>query len=287
VRFRHAPVRSAIYRAAAPEDRHEVHRALAEETDPEADPDRRAWHRAHAAGGLDEAVAADLERSADRAQGRGGVAAAAAFLEHAAELTPDPARRGARALAAAKAKLDAGAPEAAHALLATAELSPLDELQRARSQRLRAQIAFALRRGSDAPPLLLDAAKRLVPLDARLARETYLEVFAAAIFTGRLGSGRGEAETAEAARAAPPAPQPPRAIDLLLDGLATRFGDGYAAAVPPLKRALSAFCKEEAAARTPPAGCGWHAGSHRTCGTTRRGTSWPRARSGSPAMPAR
>ena len=151
VRFRHPLVRSAIYRAAPPSDRREVHRALAEATDPEADPDRRAWHRAHAAAGLDEAVAGELERSADRAQRRGGVAAMAAFLERAAELTPDPARRGARALAAAQAKLDAGAPEAAQALLATAELTPLDELQRARMQRLRAQIAFALRRGSDAP----------------------------------------------------------------------------------------------------------------------------------------
>jgi DNA-binding CsgD family transcriptional regulator len=245
VRFRHPLVRSAIYRAAAPDERQEVHRALAAETDPEADPDRRAWHRAHATTGLDESVAADLERSADRARGRGGVAAAAAFLEHAAELTPDPARRGARALAAAQAKLEAGAPEAAHALLAIGDLSPLDELQRARSQRLQARIAFAVRRGSDAPPLLLDAAERLVGLDPQLARETYLEALAAAMFAGRLGSGRGMAETAVAARAAPRAPQPPRAIDLLLDGLAMRFSEGYAAGVPQLKRALSALSEEE------------------------------------------
>jgi DNA-binding CsgD family transcriptional regulator len=244
VRFRHPLVRAAIYRAAAPDERREVHRALAEETDAEADPDRRAWHRARAAGGLDEAVAADLERSADRARARGGVAAAAAFLEHAAKLTPGPARRGARALAAAQAKLEAGASEAAHALLATAEVSPLDELQRARSQRLRAQIVFALRRGSDAPSLLLDAAECLVPLDARLARETYLEALAAAIFAGRLGSGHGVLETAGAARAAPPAARPPRAMDLLLDGLATRFSDGYSAGVPTLKRALRAFGEE-------------------------------------------
>jgi DNA-binding CsgD family transcriptional regulator len=245
LRFRHPLVRSAIYRSATPEDRQETHRALAEETDPETDPDRRAWHRAHAATGLDEAVAADLERSADRAQGRGGVAAAAAFLEHAAALTPDPARGGARALAAAQAKLEAGAPEPAEGLLETAERSPLDELQCARLQRLRAQIAFALRRGSDAPPLLLDAAKRLVPLDAGLARETYLEALAAAIFAGGLSRGHGVAETAEAARAAPPAPEPQRAIDLLLDGLTARFSEGYAAGVAPLKRALSAFCDED------------------------------------------
>ena len=151
VRFRHPLVRSAVYRAAPVHERQEVHRALAEATDPETDPDRRAWHRAHAAAGLDEAVADELERSADRAQRRGGVAAAAAFLQRAAELTPDPARRGARALAAAQAKLQAGSREAAEELLATAELTPLDELQRARLWRLRAQIAFVFGRGPDAP----------------------------------------------------------------------------------------------------------------------------------------
>jgi DNA-binding CsgD family transcriptional regulator len=241
VRFRHPLVRSAIYRAAAPPDRWEAHRALAEATDPEADPDRRAWHRAHAASGLDEAVAGELERSADRAQGRGGVAAMAAFLERAAELTPDPRHRGARALAAAQAKLDAGAPEAAQALLATAELTPLDELQRARMQRLRAQIAFSLRRGSDAPALLLDAAKRLLPLDPGLARETCLEALAAAIFAGRLGNGR---DVLRVVRAAPPA-QPPAASDLLLNGLATLVTQGYAAAVAPLRGALEAFRQDD------------------------------------------
>src|SRR4051794_1676343 len=174
-RFRHPLVRSAVYQAAAVDERQQVHRALAEATDPEADPDRRVWHRAHAAAGLDEAVAGELERSAGRARRRGGVAAAAAFLARAAELTPDPARRGARALAAAQAKLQAGGREAAEELLATAELTPLDELQRARLQRLRAQIAFVFSRGSEGPPLLLDAARRLETLDAALARETYLE----------------------------------------------------------------------------------------------------------------
>ena len=209
-----------------------------------ADPDRRAWHRAQAALGPDETVAGELERSADRAQGRGGIAAAAAFLERATELTPDPARRGARALAAAQAKFEAGAPDAAYELLAAAEIGPLDELQRARLARLRAQIVFARRRGSDAPPLLLDAAKRLEPLDAGLARETYLEALGAAIFAGRLGGRCGVREVAEAARAAPPGPQPRRPIDLLLDGLATRFTEGYAAGVPPLRRALQAFRRE-------------------------------------------
>jgi DNA-binding CsgD family transcriptional regulator len=242
VRFRHPLVRSAIYGAAAQSDRREVHGALAEETDPEVDPDRRAWHRAHAAAGLDEGVAGELERSADRAQGRGGVAAAAAFLERAAELTPDPTRRGARALAAAQAKLEAGAPEAAQALVATAELTPLDELQRARLERLRAQIAFALRRGSDAPPLLLDASKRLVPLDPGLARETCLEALAAAIFAGRLGNGR---DVLLMVRATPPASQPPAATDMLLNGLATRVTEGYAAGAPPLREALEAFRRDD------------------------------------------
>jgi DNA-binding CsgD family transcriptional regulator len=241
LRFRHPLVRSAIYRAAAPPDRWEAHRALAEATDAKADPDRRAWHRAHAAAGLDEAVAGELERSADRAQRRGGVAAMAAFLERATELTPDPVRRGARALAAAQAKLDAGAPEAAQALLATAELTPLGELQRARMQRLRAQIAFALRRGNDAPVLLLDAAMRLVPIDPGLARETCLEALAAAIFAGRLSNGR---DVLRVVRATPPA-QPPAASDLLLNGLATRVTQGFAAAVAPLRASLEAFRQDD------------------------------------------
>jgi DNA-binding CsgD family transcriptional regulator len=241
VRFRHPLVRSAAYRAAHFRDREEVHRALAEVTDPDTDPDRRAWHRAQAASGPDEAVAGELESSADRAQARGGTAAAAAFLAHAAELTPDPARRGRRALAAAQAKFDAAASDEALKLLATAELAPLDELERARLERLRAEVVFARTRGSDAPALLLDAARRLEPLDAALARETHLEAMAAAMYAGRLGDKPDVREAAEAAQAAPAAPQPPRAIDLLLDGLATRFTEGYAAGVPPLRRALDAF----------------------------------------------
>src|SRR3954447_5679616 len=241
VRFRHPLLRSATYRSATVAERQEIHQALAEATDPDTDPDRRAWHRAQAASGPDEAVAAELERSADRAQARGGAAAAAAFLARAAELTPEPAERGRRSVAAAQAKFDAGASDAALELLATAELAPLDELQRARLERLRAEIVFARTRGSDAPALLLDAARRLEPLDAAMARETYLEAMAAAMFAGRLGDKPGVRETGEAAQAAPPASQPPRAIDLLLDGLATRFTDGYAAGVPPLRKALDAF----------------------------------------------
>lgn len=241
VRFRHPLVRSAAYRSAGLADRRAVHRALAEATDPQSDPDRRAWHQAHAAVGPDEAVAAQLERSADRAKGRGGIAAAAAFLERATELTPDPARRGARGLAAAQAKFEAAAPDAAYELLSMAELGPLDDLQRARLVRLRAEIEFARRRGGDAPKLLLDAAERLTALDAGLARETFLEALAAAIFAGRLGGQRGLLDAAEAARGAPPGPASPQPIDLLLDGLARRFTEGYQAGVPALRRAVEAF----------------------------------------------
>ncbi|HET6951792.1 MAG TPA: AAA family ATPase [Acidimicrobiales bacterium] len=244
VRFRHPLVRAAAYRAAVLPDRRRVHRALAEATDAGTDPDRRAWHRAHAAVGPDEAVAGELERSAARAERRGGVAAAAAFLERATELTPDAARRGARALAAAQAKFAAAAPDAASELLAMAELGRLDELQRALLARLRAQIVFARRRGSEAPRLLLDAAEKLDALDNALARETYLEALEAAIFVGRLGRGLDVRETAEAARAAPPAPPRPRPMDLLLDGAATRFTEGYAAAVSPLRRALDALWQD-------------------------------------------
>jgi DNA-binding CsgD family transcriptional regulator len=244
VRFRHPLARSAVYQAAAPADRREVHRALAEATDRETDPDRRAWHLAHAASGPDEAIAAELEHGADRAHSRGGVAAAAAFLKRATELTPDPARRGARALAAARAKWAAGAHEATHELLAIAELGPLDELQRASVERVRARISFAWTRGSDAPALLLAAARRLQPLDAQLARDTYLEALGAATFRGRLAREHGVREIAEAARTAPPPPGPPRAADLLLDGLAIRFSAGYLAAVRPLGQAIDAFLRE-------------------------------------------
>jgi DNA-binding CsgD family transcriptional regulator len=243
--FRHPLLRSAIYRAASAEERRSVHRALAAATDPDLDPDRRAWHLAAATLAPDEDVAAELERSADRARARGGLAAAAAFLERAARLTPEPELRARRELTAAQAKHDAGAPDKALALLAAAEEGPLNELQRARLERQRAQLAFALRRGSDAPPLLLRAAQRLGPLDAGLARETYLEALAAAIFAGRLSSGAGVLKVAEAARAAPRAPEPPRTIDLLLDGLATRFTDGYPAGVPPLRRALDAVSEDD------------------------------------------
>jgi DNA-binding CsgD family transcriptional regulator len=250
VRFSHPLVRSAVYRAADPGDRRDVHRALADSTDPDLDPDRRAWHRAYATANLDEPVAAEMARSADRAQGRGGLAAAAAFLQRAAELTPDPATRVERSLAAAQAKLDVADAASASDLLAAAELGPVDELQRARLERLRAQIAFASRRGRDAPPLLLEAARRLGPLDAAMARETYLEAIASAMYAGRLGSGPDERQVAEAARASKRV-QTLGAADLLLDALVTRFTDGYVASVEPLSRALRAFGEPDGGGEPP------------------------------------
>jgi DNA-binding CsgD family transcriptional regulator len=244
VRFRHPLVRSVAYRTATAGDRREAHRALAAATDPAADPDRRAWHRARAAVGPDEDLAGELERSAGRARARGGVAAAAAFLARATELTPDPAVQAARTLAAAQAKFDAAAPETALEILASAEPAKLDELDSARHARLRAQITFARTRGAGAARLLLEAAQRLDPFGPELAREAYLEALRAAIFAGRLIDGTTVQAIAQAARSAPPAAQPPRAIDLLLDGLTTRFSEGYGPGAAPLRRALEAFWHE-------------------------------------------
>jgi DNA-binding CsgD family transcriptional regulator len=245
--FRHPLVRSSVYRAASPEDRQAVHRALADATDPEVDPDRRAWHLAQATPGVDEGVASELERSAGRAQARGGLAAAAAFLERAAALTLGPPLRAQRLLAAAQVNHQAGAFDAALGLLPIVESEPLDELQRAQVDLLRGQIAFALSRGRDAPTLLLKAAKRLEPLDVKLARETYLEALSAALHAGRLGSRDGVRKMADAARRAPPSLEPARAPDLLLDGLAVLHTEGYTAGTPMLKRALRAFRGDELA----------------------------------------
>jgi DNA-binding CsgD family transcriptional regulator len=244
VSFRHPLVRSAIYGTAPLAERQKAHQALAEATDPEADPDRRAWHRAQAAVGPDEEVASELERSAARAQRRGGLAAAAAFLERSAALTLDPARRAERTLGAALAQQQAGASDAALTLLVAAEKGPLNELQSAEVDLLRGQIAFASGNGSDAPALLVKAAQRLAPLDLSLARETYRDAFYAAVTAGRLAVGGGMQEVAEAVRAVPPAPPPLDPPGLLLDGLALLITDGYGAGVPVLRRALSGFCDE-------------------------------------------
>jgi len=237
VRFRHPLVRSAAYRSASLQQRQAVHRALAEATDPQLDPDRRAWHRAQAAPGPDEEVAAELERSAGRAQARGGVAAAAAFLQRATALTIDPTRRAERALAAAQVSLQAGAFDAALGLLATAETGPLDEFQRARVDLVRAHVAFASGLGSDAPPLLLKAARRLEPFDLELARETYLIAWVAAVFAGHLAGAGDLLKICRAIQALPPPSTAPGPLDLLLDGLALLITDGHAAAAATLQRA--------------------------------------------------
>jgi DNA-binding CsgD family transcriptional regulator len=241
VAFRHPLVRSAVYGAAGPNERREVHRALAEATDAEIDPDRRAWHRAHAAAAPDEEVAAELERSAARAQARGGFAAAAAFLERAVPLTPEPSRRAQRALAAAQTKFHAGALEEALSLLLPTAIGALDEFDLARAELLCAQIAFVSTRGSGAPTMLLEAARRLAPLAPELAYETYLEALSAAMFAGRLAvPGANALDVALAAKAAP-RPAVLSGPELLLDGFATSLCESYEAAVPILRRAQNAF----------------------------------------------
>ena len=241
-RFRHPLVRSAVYRPSPDRDRRMVHGALADSIDPELDPDRRAWHLAMAAPGPDEEVAAELERSAGRARARGGLAAAAAFLERAVTLTLDPALRTGRALAAARVNAQAGGFSAALRLLAVAEAGPISEFQRAHAELLRAQIAFLASRGSDAPPLLLTAARRLQAIDPGLSRAACLESLAAAMFAGRLAVPGGSVlEVARAAVAAQPPLHAPRAPDLLLDGLTAHFTGGYPAGLTILREALTAF----------------------------------------------
>ena len=245
VEFRHPLVRSTVYGTASLGERQRVHRALADATDPDLDPDGRAWHRAHAATGPDEDVAAELERAAGRAQARGGVAAGAAFLERAAALTPEPARRAQRALTAAQAKQQAGAPDAALELLAVVDSGPPDDIRRAQADLLRGQVAFTTRRSAAAAGLLVGAARQFEPLDARFARDTYLEALSAAVYAGRLTSDGGILAVATAALAAAPTCEPRRPQDLLLDGLAIFITEGYEAAAPILRQAVTVFRDEE------------------------------------------
>ncbi|WP_124280033.1 LuxR family transcriptional regulator [Streptomyces sp. ADI93-02] len=241
VRFRHPLLRSAVYRSAGLSTRRETHRVLAEVTDPALDPDRRAWHLARAAMRPDEATAAELESSAGRAQARGGAAAAAAFLARAAILTPEPQRKALRAVAAAQAKLRAGAPEAARELLAIAERGNLNELDDARVDLLHAHIAFASSRGGDASSLLKAAARRLTPLDAALARETFLDAVSAAMFAGRFAGDTDVRDIAQAARRMLPAAKRPRHADLLLAALALRFAEEHPAAAGASRTAVDSL----------------------------------------------
>jgi tetratricopeptide (TPR) repeat protein len=241
VEFAHPLVRSAAYRSAAADDRRRVHRALADATAAETDPDRRAWHRARATLGPDEEVAAELERSAARAQARGGVAAAAAFLQRSAELTVDPARRAERSLAAAQTSFQSGAFDAALRLAAAAEAGPLDGFQRARLDLVRGRVAFASGQGSDAARRLLNAARGLEPFDPELARETFLVAWGAGVIAGPVAGGDVFGEICRVVRALPPRPRAARPLDLLLDGLALLTTDGHAAAIPALQRAAKAL----------------------------------------------
>jgi DNA-binding CsgD family transcriptional regulator len=247
VAFRHPLVRSAVYGTAEPNERREVHRALAEATDPELDPDRRAWHRAQAASVPDEELATELERSAGRAQARGGFAAGAAFLERAAALTPEPTHRARRLLAAAAAERDAGDLEAALALLAEVDPRALDELGNARVDLLQAQIALEQRRAGDAGSLFLSAASRFEPLHPELACETYLEALGGAM-TSDVEVVGGAQAVAAAARAAQSGAVPTRTVDVVLDAFASRLIDGFAAAAPTLARALELLLATDIAA---------------------------------------
>ncbi|MGZ4272649.1 MAG: ATP-binding protein, partial [Solirubrobacteraceae bacterium] len=241
IRFRHPLVRAVAYGGGSPDERRRAHAALAEATDADADPDRRAWHRAHAAAGPDDAVADELERSTTRARSRGGVAAAAAFLERSAHLTLDPRRGAERAIAAGEAQHLAGSADAALRLAALAERGPLDELQRVRVEVLRAQVATMQRRGSDAPPLLLRAARRLERFDRRLARETYREALGASFFAGGLAGAAGLPEVSAAVGSLPRSADHPSVTDDLLDAGARLIDAGYAAGAPAARGALAAF----------------------------------------------
>ncbi|RZU20383.1 regulatory LuxR family protein [Kribbella rubisoli] len=241
IRFRHPLVRSAAYCSASAAEQREVHQALAAETDAEADPDRRAWHRAQGAAGPDEEIAEELERSAGRAQARSGFAATAAFLQRSAALTIDPVKRAGRALAAAQAELQTGAFDSAAELLAMAEGEQLSELQRARADLVHAQLAFLTNRGNDAPQLMLKAARRLEKVDVAQARTTYLDALSAAIFAGHLATPDGDVLAVAKEAAAAPQPEVTRCVDLLLEGSARYFRDGYAAGAPTLHKALEGF----------------------------------------------
>ncbi len=242
VQFRHPLARAAAYTAGPSDGRRQAHAAIAEVTDAMADPDRRAWHRALASAGPDDEVADELERSALRAQARGGPAAAAAFLERAVDLTLDPTRRAERALAAADANYLAGCAEDALRLVAVAERGPLNEFNRARVDVLRGRVATMQRRPGDAPPLVLGAARRLERFDRRVARETYRDAFLAAVYAGRFAGETGLPEVAAAARSVAPSVEPPSPTDELLDAVALLIDAGWAAGAARAQRALAASC---------------------------------------------
>jgi DNA-binding CsgD family transcriptional regulator/tetratricopeptide (TPR) repeat protein len=260
--FRHPLVRSAIYRAASSVERREVHRALADATDRQLDPDRRAWHLAEAAQGPDDDVAAALERSAGRAEQRGGQAAAAAFLERSAELSVAPQRRAQRLLAAAGAHLAAGAFPQARALVEQGASQLVDPAGRARSLALEGAIRFADGRGGETPSLLLEAARALGDVDRRMARETLLAALEAALWAGQLTTGTTVFDVAEAARAMPAEDEDDSTANLLLRGYTEQFTNSYAAAVGWWRRAAEQDLTEVDEAPHQWQGMVWNATGH-------------------------
>ena len=283
--FRHPLLRSAAYRSASLPERQAAHLALVEATDPVADPDRRAWHRAQAADGPDEEIAADLQRSAGRAQARGGPAAAAAFLEKAVLLTADPVRRADRLLAAAQANLQAGAYDHALQLVLAAESGPLEEMQSARADLLRGHIAFASGLGSDAPPLLLKAARQLQPLDLDLTRQTYLTAWLAAVFAGRLAAAGNLIEVCRAARELPRSERPGR-LRWFSMPLPCSSPRGRSLPRPCCARRWRPFPRPTRRRRTT---CGWAFASRAPpspCGTWTPGARWSNDMPRSSAPPA-
>lgn len=264
IHFRHPLVRAAVYGSASAAERRRVHAALAAVVDGPAAGDYRAWHHAHATSTPDEGVADELERSAQRAYARGGVAASAAFLALSARLTPARDHRAERAIGAAYAKLDAGASTGALRLLTIAEASSDSKALGARIELLRAKIGFSTARRGDAAAQLLAAAKHLGDTDPVVARETYLEAITASILAGHLAEGQAHSAlaVATAARDAPSAPSPPRAVDTLLDGLVVRLTEGLAPAAPLLKKAIQQYVQEEASGTADPR---WHDVTHRVC----------------------
>jgi DNA-binding CsgD family transcriptional regulator/tetratricopeptide (TPR) repeat protein len=239
--FRHPLVRSAVYGGASAADRRAVHLALAEVTDREQDPDRRAWHLASAVAGPDEAVAAELERSAERAQARGGLAATAAFLQRAVAITTDAARRADRAVAAARASLHAADLDAARRYAEIAGREAQDEFQAAQALLIRSQIAFASGLNNEALPLLLEAARRLEPFDMSFARETYLVAWGSAALIA--ADRESLEEISQAVVALPPVTGEPRPLDRVLDGCARLVTDGRAVAIPLLQEAAKTIAE--------------------------------------------
>ncbi len=241
VRFRHPLVRSAVYRSAPPDQRRSAHLALAEATDRELDPDRRAWHLAAAALAPDEAVARELDRSAGRARARGGIAAAAAFEHRALQLTADAGPRSERALAAAELSFQAGGLDTTQRILTAIESYPLDGLQSARAALVRGQLALVLNYGRDGPLLLLEAARQLEAFDLDRARDAYLSAYASGHVAGHLGQAGVFLEICRAIENLPPPEGGPDGKSLLLEGLARMHTDGRGVAIPILRRAASAL----------------------------------------------